>query len=178
MFDHKTGFDFPYTKSKFETGAGELDRAISSIGQGKTLVTPLHLALVTSAVANDGYMPRPYIVSSVTDNGKTVSKTEPENLARPISSAVAYSIKDLMLKTVESGTGTAARIPGIKVCGKTGTAENEKTTEDENKTHATFVGFAPYDDPEIVVSVVLEYAGFGGSVAAPIAREVMKAYLK
>ena len=81
-----------------------------------------------------------------------------------------------MLETVNSGTGTAARIPGIKVCGKTGTAENEMTTYDENKTHALFVGFAPYDNPEIAISVILENAGFGGSVAGPIAREVIKTY--
>ncbi|MBQ7900488.1 MAG: peptidoglycan glycosyltransferase, partial [Clostridia bacterium] len=95
---------------------------------------------------------------------------------QPISSEIAKQLKDLMLETVNSGTGTAARISGIQVCGKTGTAENEMTTTDESKTHALFVGFAPYDNPEIAVSVILENAGFGGSVAAPIAREVMKTY--
>ena len=178
MFGEKTNFDFPYNKSKFETGSGELDRAISSIGQGKTLSTPLHLALVASAIANDGYMPKPYIVSKVSDDHKTIYKTSPTNISQPISSSVAQSIKDLMYETVRSGTGTAAAISGIKVCGKTGTAENEKTNEDKSKTHATFVGFAPYDDPEIAVSVVLEYAGYGGSVAAPIAREVIREYLR
>ncbi len=178
MFGEKTNFDFPYNKSKFETGSGELDRAISSIGQGKTLSTPLHLALVASAISNDGYMPKPYIVSKVSDDHKTIYKTTPTNISQPVSVSVAQSIKDLMYETVRSGTGTAAAISGIKVCGKTGTAENEKTNEDKSKTHATFVGFAPYDDPEIAVSVVLEYAGYGGSVAAPIAREVIREYLR
>ena len=99
-------------------------------------------------------------------------------MTQPISSSVASQLKELMYKTVLNGTGTAARIPGIEVCGKTGTAENEKTIENESMTHATFIGFAPYDDPQIAVSVVLEYAGFGGSVAAPIAREIIKQYLK
>ncbi len=178
MFGEKTAFDFPYNKSKFETGAGELDRAISSIGQGRTLTTPLHLALVASAIANDGYMPKPYVVSKVSDDHKTVSKTTPSAISQPISPSVAQSIKDLMYETVRSGTGTAAAIGGIKVCGKTGTAENEKTNEDKSKTHATFIGFAPYEDPQIAVSVVLEYAGYGGSVAAPIAREVIREYLR
>lgn len=178
MFGQKVSFDFPYNKSKFETGSGELDRAISSIGQGKTLSTPLHLALVASSIANDGYMPKPYIVSKVSDDNKTVFKASRSNIAQPVNSEVAKSIKDLMYETVRSGTGTAAAIGGIKVCGKTGTAENEKTNEDKSKTHATFIGFAPYDDPQIAVSVVLEYAGYGGSVAAPIAREVIREYLK
>ena len=67
----------------------------------------------------------------------------------------------------------------MEVCGKTGTAENEKTDEDSTKTHAVFVGFAPYDNPQIAVSVVLEYAGSsGGTIAAPIAREIMKKYFE
>ena len=121
-------------------------------------------------------MPKPYIVSKVTHGDRTVSMNTSSSLAQPISSEVANRVKDLMYEAVQSGTGTRARISGIKVCGKTGTAENERTTTDESKTHANFIGFAPYDDPEIAVSVVLEYAGYGGSVAAPIAREVMKEY--
>lgn len=177
LFSGKLGFDFPYNKSKFETGSmGPLECAVASIGQGKTLATPLHLALITSAFANNGYMPKPYIVSKVTHGDRTVSMNTSSSLAQPISSEVANRVKDLMYEAVQSGTGTRARISGIKVCGKTGTAENERTTTDESKTHANFIGFAPYDDPEIAVSVVLEYAGYGGSVAAPIAREVMKEY--
>lgn len=179
MLNSSIGFDFPYNKSKFETGRmTPLDCAIASIGQGKTLVTPLHLALICSTIANDGYMPKPYIVSKVSKNEKIISKSSPSILTQPIGISVAGQLKDYMLETVKSGTGTNARIPGIEVCGKTGTAENEKTIEDETKTHATFIGFAPYDDPQIAVSVVLEYAGFGGSAAAPIAREVIKEYLK
>jgi peptidoglycan glycosyltransferase len=139
-------------------------------------MTPIHLALATSAVANDGVMPKPYIVSKVTDGNTIISRTSASEIAQPISSEIAEQLKELMLETVNSGTGTAARLSGIKVCGKTGTAENEMTTYDENKTHALFVGFAQYDDPEIAVSVILENAGYGGSVAAPIAREVMKTY--
>ena len=178
MLGSKLNIDFPYSRSKFETGnMGALDCAIASIGQGKTLMTPLHLAMVCSTIANGGYMQKPYIVSKVSKGTHTTSKTVQSTLSQPITRDLAKSIKDMMLKTVESGTGVYAQIPGIKVCGKTGTAENEKTIEDESKTHATFIGFAPYDNPQIAVSVVLEYAGYGGSLAAPIAREVMKEYL-
>ena len=179
LLGESISFDLPYNKSKFENGKmTPLDCAIASIGQGKTLVTPLHLALICSTVANDGYMPKPYIVSSISKDNRIISRSVSSMMTQPISSSVASQLKELMYKTVLNGTGTAARIPGIEVCGKTGTAENEKTIENESMTHATFIGFAPYDDPQIAVSVVLEYAGFGGSVAAPIAREIIKQYLK
>ena len=177
LFNSKTGIDFPYSVSKFDTGSmGALDCAVASIGQGKTLVTPLHLALVCSTIANGGSMPKPYIVSDVIKKGNVISSARPSMLANPINLSTANAIKDMMLETVESGTGTRAAISGIDVCGKTGTAENENSINDESKTHATFIGFAPYDNPEIAVSVILEQAGFGGSVAAPIARDVMKEY--
>ena len=179
MFNDSIAFDLPSNKSKFETGGmTPLDCAIASIGQGKTLVTPLHLALICSVIANDGYMPKPYIVSQVTNKDQVISTTQPTMLSQPIDKAVAAQIKELMYKTVENGTGTKAKIKGIKVCGKTGTAENEKTIDDENKTHATFIGFAPYDNPKIAVSVILENAGAGGDVAAPIAAGIIEEYLK
>ena len=178
LFNQSLDFDLPHSKSKFETGRmTPLDCAIASIGQGKTLTTPLHLALICSAIANNGSMPKPYIVSQISKDNRAIQNTSPSILARPIDPAVAAELKELMYLTVQSGTGTKAQIPGIKVCGKTGTAENEKTLEDESKTHATFIGFAPYDNPQIAVSVVLEHAGYGGTVAAPIAREVIRQYL-
>lgn len=179
MLNKKINFDFPYSKSKYQTSSMmPLDCAIASIGQGKTLTTPLELALIASTYANNGVMMKPYIVSEVKQkDGKIVSRSTSETMAQPIDADIAQKVKDLMLKTVQSGTGTRAQIPGVKVCGKTGTAENELTVKDESKTHAVFIGFAPYDDPQIAVSVVLEYAGGGGANAAPIAREVIKTYL-
>ncbi len=179
MFNSKLDFDLPYSKSKFQTSSmSEMDCAVASIGQGKTLTTPIHLALIASAIANDGKMMKPYIIDSVTDeNSKVISRTKPELLSQPIDSLIAKNIKNHMLETVNSGTGTLARIYGIDICGKTGTSENELTIEDDRKTHAVFIGFAPMDDPEIAVSVVLEYAGGGGTHAAPIAREMIRTYL-
>lgn len=172
------GFDLPVTDSTFQEGVmTEAERAISAIGQGQTEMTPLHIALMGSAIANDGVMPRPYLVSKVGSDNKISASNSGVQV---VDSAIATKLKDMMLEVVESGTGTAARINGIKVCGKTGTSENSVTAKggkDANKTHALFVGFAPYENPEIAVCVVLEYAGFGGTYAAPIARTVMQKYL-
>lgn len=179
MFNKKYGADFPYTTSKFQTSKmSQAERAITAIGQGKTLVSPLHLAMITGAFANHGVMMKPYIVSSVkTPGGTAIMNQSPSSLGNAITADAADFVKDLMIDTVDSGTGTNAQIRGIDVGGKTGTAENEKTIDDPDKTHALFVAFAPGDDPQIAVAVILEYAGSGGSLAAPIAREVIRTYL-
>lgn len=180
MFNKKLNFKFPYSKSRFTTGKmSDGERAMSGIGQGKTLATPLQLALVASAIANDGKMMKPYIVSEISSSAYDIQYTKPSVMAQCIDEQTAHKIKDLMRDAVRSGTGTAAQIYGIDVCGKTGTAENEKTDEDASKTHAVFIGFAPYDNPQIAVSVILEYAGSsGGTIAAPIARGVMQRYFE
>lgn len=180
MFNKKINFKFPYSKSKFNTGKmSKGERAMTGIGQGKTLATPLHLAMIASAIANDGTMMKPYIVSEIWSGSYSSQRTKPSVMKQCISQPYAQKIKDLMSESVKSGTSSAAQIYGIQVCGKTGTAENEKTTDDPNKTHAVFIGFAPYDNPQIAVSVVLEYAGSsGGTIAAPIAREIMKNFFE
>ena len=176
--NRKLGFDLPIKSSSFQKGKmTPAERAISSIGQGQTEMTPMHIALMGAAIANDGIMPRPYLVSKVGSVNKIPASNEG---IRVVTSDVAQKIKDMMLTVVESGTGTAARINGVKVCGKTGSSENSVTATglgNSNKTHALFVGFAPYDDPQIAVCVVLEHAGYGGTYAAPIARRVMQKYL-
>ena len=171
------GFDLPIKSSTFQTGKmTEAERAIASIGQGQTEMTPLHMALMASSIANNGFMPRPYLVSKVGADGKIPSNNPGKQI---ISASVASKIKDMMLDVVKNGTGTSAQISGIEVCGKTGTSENNVTAKggaDSAKTHALFVGFAPYDNPEIAVCVVVEYAGFGSTYAAPAARKVMQKY--
>lgn len=145
-----------------------------AMGQGSLLATPLQMAMITSAVANDGVMMRPYIVSKVTSNsGVTMESTSPRELARPLDAGCAAYVQGLMEEVVESGTGTAARIPGVTVAGKTGTSENEK-----EKDHAWFVGYAPAENPQIAVAVILENeGGTGGGAAAPIAKNIMQKYL-
>jgi peptidoglycan glycosyltransferase len=155
-------------------GPSEMDKlevAWMAVGQGRLLVSPLSMALVSQAVANDGQMLHPYLVQEVRDyQGASVFEHKPKNWLRPISPETANTLKNLMIGVVDHGTARSASIKGVTVAGKTGTAEVEGKSP-----HAWFVGFAPAEDPEIVVAVVVENGGTGGRIAAPVAREIFKA---
>jgi len=141
------------------------------LGQGDVKSTPLHLALISAAIANDGIMMTPYIIDSI--SGVAGVKASPAILKQCTTPETAQKLKELMRMCVETGTGTMAAINGKNVCGKTGTAEVDTT---ENTAHALFTGFAPYDNPEIAICVVVEnlpHQNTGGTVAAPIAKKVM-----
>lgn len=147
-----------------------------AFGQERMLVTPLQMAMVASAIGNGGVVPRPYLVQKiVSSTGATVKVTHPGTLGRAIKRETAATLTRMMVTVTQGGTGTAAAIPGINVAGKTGTAE----TSVSHVYTAWFVAFAPAEDPQVAVAVVLEKQlnGFGGAVAAPIAREIMKALL-
>jgi penicillin-binding protein A len=149
--------------------------AQSAIGQAEVLATPIEMALVASTVANDGVMMKPYLVSQVLDNkGKPVKNIQPESNGEIITKDNAKIMQDLMRSVVTNGTGGAAEVSGIKTAGKTGTADH---IESKNP-HAWFVGYAPYDNPQVAVAVIVEEGGVGGKVAAKIAGQVMKAALK
>lgn len=150
------------------------DSALVAIGQGKLLVSPLRMAMITSCIANGGNMMKPYLVDSVTtQNGYVIKKNRPQSLTTPISKECADYVGELMVETVQSGTGRNAQISGVTVAGKTGTAENET-----DNSHAWFVGYAPAENPQIAVAVILEYdGGEGGVHAAPIAKNIMSKYL-
>ena len=148
--------------------------AQASFGQGEVLVTPIEMALITAGIANGGRIMAPYLVSEVRDYRQTVlERAEPRVWQAPISADTAATLRDLMVGVVDHGTGAAAAVPGVSVAGKTGTAE-----VGAGDPHAWFVGFAPADDPQIVVAVVVENAGTGGGVAAPVARAVLAAALR
>jgi peptidoglycan glycosyltransferase len=134
------------------------------------------MAMVAATVANGGREMRPYVVDRITDpGGSTISTTHPEEIARPISRQVAQDLTGMMEAVVTGGTGTAAQIPGVRVAGKTGTAE----TGVNSRNTTWFIAFAPADDPKVAVAVVLEnQTGFGGTTAAPIARTIMQALLE
>ena len=154
-------------------GMDDAHVAQAAFGQGEVLASPLAIALMTAAVANDGKMMKPYIVSKVTSpNGTVLESAEPKPWAQPISSTTAATLRALMVQVVQSGTGTAAALPGVQVAGKTGTAEVA-----EAESHAWFAGFAPAEAPSVVVVVIVENGGTGGSVAAPVARKVLEAAL-
>ena len=162
--------------SSFFPKAGDMDKAHLaqvSYGQGRVLATPLSMALAASAIANDGQMMKPYLVSQVVErSGRVLQQAKPDAWMRAVSAGTAATVRDLMVQAVKSGTGTRAAITGVQVAGKTGTAE-----VDDAGPHAWFAGFAPADDPRVVVAVLVENAGTGGSVAAPIARRVIAAAL-
>ena len=147
-----------------------------AFGQEHLAVTPLQMLLVASAIANGGVVPRPYLVQRIVGpDGSVVHTTRPDNLGRAIKPQTAADLTQMMVSVVQAGTGTAARIPGIQVAGKTGTAE----TAVNGVYTAWFVCFAPADDPRVAVAVVLEKQlnGFGGAVAAPIAKLVLEKLL-
>ncbi|MBR5535049.1 MAG: peptidoglycan glycosyltransferase [Clostridia bacterium] len=169
-------FDIRTSKSLFnyENRMGQTDLAAVGIGQGKLLVTPLNMALVASAIANDGVIMKPYIVDkALYSGGRQAYVSKPDVWKTAVSEAVAAMIENMMVECVNTGTGTGAQINGVTVAGKTGTAENEES----DKTHAWFVCYAPAEDPEIAICVMQEYAGVTGSNCAPIARELIKYYL-
>ena len=156
--------------------ASKMDPGRLAFGQWTMEATPLQMAMVAATVANDGVVPRPYIVQKITGpDGSTIKKTSPRTLGRAIKPETAAELTQMMEAVVTGGTGTAAQIPGIKVAGKTGTAE----TGDGHYYTAWFDCFAPADDPQVAVAVVLEKQlnGFGGSVSAPIAKQILQALL-
>ncbi|MFQ5847112.1 MAG: penicillin-binding protein 2 [Candidatus Methylomirabilales bacterium] len=158
------------------------DTVITGIGQGMILVTPLQVLNMVAAIANGGTLYRPWMVKRVESwGGEVVASYGPEVVRRVnLSPRVLELLRQGMLRVVEEGTGRSARIPGIRVAGKTGTAQVVKKkagTSEETKDHAWFVAFAPYADPEIAVVVIAENAGFGSKAAAPVARAVLEAAL-
>jgi peptidoglycan glycosyltransferase len=148
--------------------------AFSAIGQDSDAVTPLQMAMVAAGVANGGVVMRPYLVAkTLAPDLSPLSTASPHELGRAVRPGVAAELTRMMQAVVTSGTGGAAQIPGISVAGKTGTAENVPG----QPTHAWFIAFAPAQNPQVAVAVLVENGGIGGVTAAPIARQVMQAVL-
>ena len=157
-----------------------LSKAVISFGQ-EVGVTALQITNAYSAVINGGRLMRPYLIKDMLDyQGKVIQKTEPEEIRRVITPDVAETLKSFMLGAVDHGTGTHARIEGIKIGGKTGTAQKfDKAVRQyvRNKYMASFIGFAPYDDPQLVLAVFVDNPKpvyYGGEVAAPIFASILK----
>ncbi len=142
------------------------------IGQGEILVTPLQLAVYTAAIANGGKIIQPHVVSQIDAPTGESMPVDYSITQLPIERTTLEAIKDGMYRVVNSGgTGGAAYVSGKSVCGKTGTAQNP-----HGDNHALFVCFAPRENPEIALAVVIENGGYGGDVAAPIARKMLMQY--
>jgi len=172
-FNQNFSFDIDHSRSRFSmsTGADIGEIIQTSIGQGRTLTTPLHMALVTSAVANGGVVMEPFIAERVSSHtGRVKWEARPSVLGQLMGSDNAERLSQMLVEAVEDGTGRAARIPGIAVAGKTGTAENPA-----GAAHGWFMCFAPAEQPEIVLAIVTERTG-GTAVALEIARNMLSRY--
>jgi peptidoglycan glycosyltransferase len=153
---------------------------LQSFGQGNDRVTPLQMAMVSAAISNGGALYRPNLVESITAPDLSVIQGfTPSLYGNPISPEVAASMTQMMVANVANGAASNARISGVDVAGKTGTAENG---EGEPYT-LWFTGFAPANDPQVAVAVLVENGGgrgqsaFGNQIAAPIAKKVIEAVL-
>ena len=178
-------FDLPTAVSQVTNGSGtdpggfvdEVELANASYGQAETFVTPLQMALVAATVANHGELMRPRLVTALagTNGTRTIG---PESMGQVLSSANAAAINRAMVQAVEGPLGrrftSGAKVAGITTAGKSGTAELGGSGE----PHSWFIGFAPAEDPQVVIAVLVEQAGRGGEVAAPIAGRLMTQWLK
>ncbi len=187
-FNQEIPYDLPVLASAFPEPQDFADDppavAQNALGQRDVRATPMQMGIVAAAVANEGNIMVPYVVGDVfTHDGKIESTTEPEQWRRAVSPATAAILTDLMEQAVISGTGRNAAVPGIRVAGKTGTAQVTGSAPD-----VWFIGFAPVDpepgERQIAVAVVLEDGGpagetaSGGSIAAPIAAKLFESYLR
>ncbi len=170
QFGQPVKFALPVARDRIPTRASVSASVLAQLGFGQAdlLVTPMRMALVAATIASGGKTPRPYLVHGIRRDGRNITLAAPETLASPITPEVADALRDFMIATVKHGTGTAAAIPNVVVAGKTGTATNPA-----GRSHAWFVAFAPAAHPRIVVAIVVENVGYGGTYAAPIARSVI-----
>ncbi|MEU2539630.1 peptidoglycan D,D-transpeptidase FtsI family protein [Streptomyces iakyrus] len=170
--------------SVFSDNMNPSQTALSSIGQFNTAATPLQMAMVASAVANDGKLMKPYMVDELQSPGlDPIAKTDPEELSQPLSAENAQKLQSMMETVVDKGTGANAKISGVKVGGKTGTAQHGENNSEN--PYAWFISYAKGDDGSspVAVAVVVEDDDAvrddisGGGLAAPIARNVMEAVI-
>jgi peptidoglycan glycosyltransferase len=179
-------FDLPTAVSQVTNGKGsqpggfvdDVELANASYGQAETFVTPLQMALVAATVANDGELMRPRLVTAMTGQRSGARSIGAQSMGRVISAADAEALKAAMVRAVEGPLGrlftTGAKVSGVTTAGKSGTAELGGSGE----PHSWFIGFAPAEHPTIAIAVLVEQAGRGGEVAAPIAGRLMARYLQ
>lgn len=175
LFNQDLPLSIAYSKSSFAMGspADAWEILQTSIGQGSTQMTPMHNAMITAAIANGGVLMRPYLIDRVESAaGEEEKKFLPSSYGSLMTAQEASELSGLMRQVVTEGTGSAVRTDAYTAAGKTGSAEFEIGRE----THAWFTGFAPAEDPRIVVTVIVEEGGSGGQVAGSIARAMFDRY--
>ena len=171
LYDQNLPVPLSYSKSVF-TEAAQDDTwqiLLTAIGQGKTQITPMHSAMITAAIANGGTLMKPYLMDHVVNAaGEMVKAFTPEAYGNLMTASEAEALGTMMRAVVTEGTGSKLKNDQYTVAGKTGSAEFETGKE----THAWFTGYAPAENPQLAVSVIVEEGGSGGAAAAPIARAV------
>ena len=176
LFNDKLPVAFAYNRSRLVIDADTPDSAImqAAIGQGTTQITPLHLNMITCAIANNGVLMKPYLVDCVKNHdGNVIKQFNPDTYRRLMSETEAAALNDLMQEVVKSGTGTKLSGLSYTAAGKTGSAEYNSVKTD---SHAWFTGFAPAENPEVCVTIIIEGAGSGGDYAVPIAKRIFNEY--
>lgn len=174
LFNTELPSPLTYSKSSFslKTDATPAEQMMTAIGQGETLVSPLHMALIAGTIANDGVLMKPYLLEEVRSaKGATVKTFDTEEYGSLMTADEAAALTEYMKAVVESGTGSKLKDLGFETAGKTGTAEY---TSDKSKSHAWFVGFSDTGDRDIAVCVLVEERGSGSEYAVPIARQIFQ----
>ncbi|MEF9941083.1 MAG: penicillin-binding transpeptidase domain-containing protein [Lachnospiraceae bacterium] len=176
LFNSKLPSVLPYKQSKFNLNKDSNSASVmmTAMGQGETLMSPYHMALITASIANGGTLMKPYLVDQITNyTGTIVKKNMPEKYGELMSAAEAAQLTEYMKAVVSEGTAQALNGQDYTVAGKTGTAEY---SADKEKTHSWFVGFTNVDNPELVISVILEESDASGMRAVSVAKKVFNAY--
>ena len=175
LFNSELPLPFPYKKSSFtlNSSSEKTLAAQTAIGQGNTLISPMHNLLLVSAIANGGTLMKPYVVDHIENYvGNVVSKNMPSTFGNLMTAKEAQTLTDMMEEVVNDGTAYKLSSNRYQAAGKTGSAEFNSG----KSSHAWFVGFAPSDNPKIAVSVIVEGAGTGSDYAVPIAKKIMDTY--
>ncbi len=178
-FDEKLPVDMLSSISRIEMSEDMNTNAVmqTAIGQAQTMVSPLHLNMITAALAAKGTIMKPYLLDSVVSaDGSVIKSYKPKELKKVMTENECDILTGLMEEVVNTGTGKVLNDREYKVAGKTGSAEYSDS--DKKLSHAWFTGFAPYDDPKIAVTVILEGGGSGGTAAAPVAGAVLDEYFR
>lgn len=175
LFNQPLPYSLPYSMSSFTLTSknNSAQKAETVIGQGETLITPLHNLLITSAIANGGFLMKPYLIDH-TENfkGKSQGKNMPDVYDELLGTELSRTLTEYMIEVMQNGTGKQGASDAFIAAGKTGSAENPF-----GDAHGWFVGFAPAENPQIAISVIIENSGGSSRLAVPIANDLFEYYI-
>lgn len=177
LFNRPLSLEIPYKQSSFSLSNKDTENEIAqtAMGQGKTQITPMHSAMIVSAIANNGKMMAPYLVEGAQSTGGHIyNRAKQKVLTKAMTENEATLLTDYMTEVVNGGTATSLRNSKYQVAGKTGSAEYNA----QGASHAWFVGFAPAKNPQIAISIIVESSGTGSEYAVPVAKKLFDSYLK